>query len=193
MFYEWGAAMGAEQRGKGSSVMLGPATALTRVPWSGRVFEYPGEEVVLSAALVGPMVRGIQSNNISASVKHFAFNSQELNRGDARGSPGMSSNVDERVGRELYGPPYAAAVDAGVNEGAAAPRRKEKKWKKYSPVTPSQVEPLERAQTSALMTALIYTVYMIYSHRAGERKKKALNDAPRELSLNDAPREALFG
>lgn len=114
LFELWGAAMGAEQRGKGSTIMLGPAVALVRVPWSGRVFEYYSEDPVLISALSFSMVKGIQSNNISASVKHFAFNSQEVNRGDARGSPGMSSNVDERTAKELYIPPYAAAVDAGV-------------------------------------------------------------------------------
>jgi beta-glucosidase len=106
--------MGAEQRGKGSTVMLGPAVALVRVPWSGRAFEYYGEDPVINSALSAAMVTGIQSNNVSACVKHWAFNSQEVNRGDARGSPGMSSNVDERPARELYVPPYAAAVDAGV-------------------------------------------------------------------------------
>jgi beta-glucosidase len=106
--------MGAEQRAKGSSVMLGPAVALVRVPWSGRVFEYFSEDPVLNSALSFSIVKGIQSNNISASVKHWMLNSQEVNRGDARGSPGMSSNIDERTARELYVPPYAAAVDAGV-------------------------------------------------------------------------------
>jgi len=114
LFERWGAAMGGEQRGKGSNVMLGPAVALVRVPLSGRVFEYYAEDPVLSSALAGAMVRGIQSQNVSACVKHWIFNSQELHRGDARGSPGMSSNVPQRAGRELYAPPYAAAVDAGV-------------------------------------------------------------------------------
>jgi beta-glucosidase len=114
LFETWGLAMGAEQRAKGSSVMLGPAVALVRVPWSGRVFEYFSEDPVLNSALSFSIVKGIQSNNISASVKHWMLNSQEVNRGDARGSPGMSSNIDERTARELYVPPYAAAVDAGV-------------------------------------------------------------------------------
>jgi len=114
LFERWGAAMGREQYLKGSNVMLGPAVALTRVPLSGRVFEYYGEDPVLNAALAGAMVRGIQSQNVSACVKHWVYNSQELHRGDARGSPGMSSNVPQRAGRELYAPPYAAAVDAGV-------------------------------------------------------------------------------
>ena len=62
----------------------------------------------MNAALAGPMVRGVQSNNISACVKHWIFNSQETERS------GMSSNVAERVGRELYEAPYRAAVDAGT-------------------------------------------------------------------------------
>ena len=114
LFREWGEAMGAEQRGKGSSVMLGPAVALPRVPWSGRVFEYVSEDPLLTSLLAAPYVQGVQSNNISTSVKHWAFNSQEVNRGDARGSPGMSSNVPQRAARELYFPPYAAAIDAGA-------------------------------------------------------------------------------
>ena len=114
LFDAWGAAMGAEQRAKGTTVMLGPAVALVRVPWSGRVFEYLGEDPVLNAALAGAMVRGVQRNNISACVKHWVLNSQEQFRGDAPGSPGMSSNVGERALRELYVPPYAAAVDSGV-------------------------------------------------------------------------------
>ena len=103
-----GAAMGAEQAAKGSNVMLGPAVALVRVPWSGRNFEYMSEDPVLNAALAGPLVQGIQSNNISACVKHWIFNSQETGRST------MSANVDERVGRELYEAPYRAAVDSGV-------------------------------------------------------------------------------
>ena len=108
LMQQMGEAMGAEQVYKGSNVMLGPSVALVRVPMSGRNFEYFSEDPFLNAALAGPMVRGIQSNNISACVKHWIFNSQETDRS------GMSSNVPERVGRELYEAPYKAAVDAGV-------------------------------------------------------------------------------
>jgi beta-glucosidase len=108
LMQEWGAAMGAEQKLKGTNVMLGPDVNLARVPWSGRVFETNGEDPFLSAALVGPQIRGIQSNNISACVKHFIFNNHECNR------ESFSANVPERVGRELYAPGFFAAVDAGV-------------------------------------------------------------------------------
>ena len=103
-----GAAMGAEQVIKGANVMLGPAVALVRVPWGGRNFEYISEDPFLNAAFAGPLVTGIQANNISACVKHWIFNSQETGRTT------MSAHVDERTGRELYEAPYRAAVDAGV-------------------------------------------------------------------------------
>ena len=104
----WGAAMGAEQRLKGTNVMLGPDVNLARVPWSGRVFETMGEDPYVASQLVAPLVQGIQSNNISACIKHFIFNNHEVNRQT------FSANVDERTGRELYAPAFFAAVDAGV-------------------------------------------------------------------------------
>ena len=73
---ELGVAMGAEEKAKGANVQLGPAVALVRVPVSGRNFEYMSEDPMLNAALAAPLVVGIQSNNISACVKHFIFNSQ---------------------------------------------------------------------------------------------------------------------
>lgn len=76
LFETWGAAMGVEQAAKGSNVMLGPAVALVRVPYSGRNFEYYSEDPFFNAALAGAMVRGIQSNSLSACVKHWIFNSQ---------------------------------------------------------------------------------------------------------------------
>lgn len=118
----WGAAMGDEQKRKGANVMLGPAVSLVRVPWSGRVFEFLSEDPYLNALLTTPLVAGIQSNNLSACVKHYIFNSQETNRS------GMSANIDERVGRELYVPPYAAAVDAGVGFVMCAFNRINQTW-----------------------------------------------------------------
>lgn len=74
LFQEWGVALGLEQRGKGSSVMLGPSVSLVRCPWSGRNFEYYSEDPVLNAAFAAAIVKGIQSTNISACAKHFLFN-----------------------------------------------------------------------------------------------------------------------
>jgi beta-glucosidase-like glycosyl hydrolase len=58
--------------------------------------------------LVGPLVKGIQSNNISACIKHYIFNNHECNR------ESVSANVGERTGREMYAPAFLAAVNAGV-------------------------------------------------------------------------------
>lgn len=49
--------MGAEQRAKGTNVMLGPDVNIARVPWSGRIFETMGEDPSLASALVAPLVK----------------------------------------------------------------------------------------------------------------------------------------
>jgi beta-glucosidase len=72
--YAFGAAMGAEEFAKGANVHLAPAVNLGRVPWSGRQFEYAGEDPVLAAAYARQAVQGIQSNGISACIKHFTDN-----------------------------------------------------------------------------------------------------------------------
>lgn len=73
------------------------------------------EDPVLNSALAAPLVTGIQSNNVSACVKHFIFNSQEYDRqGGEGGLTSYSASVGERAAFELYVPPYAAAVAAGV-------------------------------------------------------------------------------
>lgn len=58
--------------------------------------------------MVAPEVLGIQSNNVSGCVKHYVFNNQEHNRDS------VSANVPQRAAKELYFPPFHAAVDAGV-------------------------------------------------------------------------------
>ncbi len=104
----WGAAMGAEERGKGVAVQLGPELNLSRSPLGGRDFEGFGEDPYLAAELAGEDVTGIQSNMIVATAKHFVGNEQELNR--------MTENsvIDERTLHEVYYLPFEAAVSAGV-------------------------------------------------------------------------------
>ncbi|WP_442802213.1 beta-glucosidase [Sphingobium sp. CR2-8] len=75
-----GAMIGAEARAKGFNVLLAGGVNLTRDAWGGRNFEYFGEDVLLSGVMGGESIRGIQSNNIIATVKHFALNSQESGR-----------------------------------------------------------------------------------------------------------------
>ncbi len=104
----WAEAMGAEERAKGVAVQLGPMMNLTRVPLAGRNFESFGEDPYLSAELAFADVRGIQSNHIVATAKHFVGNEQETNRMTE------DSQIDERTLHEIYYLPFEASVSAGV-------------------------------------------------------------------------------
>jgi hypothetical protein len=77
---------------------------IARSPLSGRNFEYLSEDPFLNATLVVPFIEGVQSQGVSATVKHFALNDQEFNRHNA------SVDVDERTMREIYLPAFEAAV-----------------------------------------------------------------------------------
>ncbi len=78
--YEAGAMIGREARLSGHNVMLGGSVNLMREPRNGRNFEYAGEDPLLAGVMTGEQVRGIQSNQVIGTVKHFAFNDQETNR-----------------------------------------------------------------------------------------------------------------
>merc|ERR1719331_570251 len=103
------AGIGAEFAAKGSNVVLGPGLNVHRSPLGGRNWEYlSGEDPVLGARLTARYVAGVQSQNVLAVAKHFAFNQQETHRTT------VSSDVAEKVAHELYYPPFKAAIDAGV-------------------------------------------------------------------------------
>lgn len=91
-----GEALGRECRAEGVSVLLGPGLNLRRSPLCGRNFEYFSEDPVLTAALGTAWVTGVQSQQVGASPKHFAFNEQETDR------MRVSADVDARSMRELY-------------------------------------------------------------------------------------------
>lgn len=78
------------------AVWLTPAVNIHRSPLCGRNFEYYSEDPYLTGKLAAAMVRGIQKNHISASVKHFALNNKETNRKNS------DSRVSERAIREIY-------------------------------------------------------------------------------------------
>ena len=78
--YAGGAMIGAEARAKTFNVLLAGGANLTRDPWGGRNFEYLGEDPLLSGTLAGEHIRGVQSNHIISTVKHFALNPQETGR-----------------------------------------------------------------------------------------------------------------
>ena len=65
--------IGSEARASGFNVMLAGGVNLMREPGNGRNFEYGGEDPLLAGTMVGALVRGIQSNHIVSTVKHFAL------------------------------------------------------------------------------------------------------------------------
>jgi beta-glucosidase len=75
-----GRVIGAEARAKGFNVMLAGGINLLREPRSGRTFEYFSEDPLLAGLLGGAAVRGIQSNHVISTLKHFAINPQETGR-----------------------------------------------------------------------------------------------------------------
>lgn len=75
-----GAMIGAEARAKTFNVLLAGGVNLTRDPWAGRNFEYLGEDPLLAGVMAGEHIRGVQSNRIVSTVKHYAFNAQETGR-----------------------------------------------------------------------------------------------------------------
>jgi beta-glucosidase len=78
--YDAGAMIGKEARLSGYNVMLAGGVNLMRDPRNGRNFEYAGQDPLLAGVMAGEQIRGIQSNHIIATVKHFAYNGQETNR-----------------------------------------------------------------------------------------------------------------
>ena len=74
--YRSGVVIGNEARRKGLNVMLAGGMNLARDPRNGRNFEYFGEDPLLAGTMAGEAVRGIQSQNVISTIKHFALNDQ---------------------------------------------------------------------------------------------------------------------
>lgn len=96
LIQEVGAAGGAELRENNLGVWLAPAMNIHRNPLCGRNFEYFSEDPLLAGKCSAADVRGIQSNKVAASVKHFCCNNRESNRFEC------DSRVSERALREIY-------------------------------------------------------------------------------------------
>jgi beta-glucosidase len=99
-----GEALGEEARSKGAHVLLAPTINIHRTPTAGRNFECFSEDPQLSARMAVAYVRGVQSRDVLACAKHFVCNDSEFERHT------ISSEVDERTLREIYLPPFEAAV-----------------------------------------------------------------------------------
>jgi beta-glucosidase len=94
--YAVGEAGAKEVKENNIAVWLTPAINIHRSPLCGRNFEYYSEDPFLTGKLAAAMVKGIQSQNIGAAVKHFALNNKETNRKNC------DSRVSERAAREIY-------------------------------------------------------------------------------------------
>lgn len=94
--YEVGAAASLEAKENNIMVWLAPGVNIHRNPLCGRNFEYFSEDPLLAGKQAAGMIRGIQSNRIAATPKHFALNNKETNRRNC------DSRASERAIREIY-------------------------------------------------------------------------------------------
>lgn len=104
----YGAVIGRDGRALGMDVLLGPTVGVIRQPYGGRNFESYSEDPLVSANTVAGHVRGVQSQGMIATVKHYAENNQEANR------DGINVTVGEQALHEIELPGFRAAVRAGT-------------------------------------------------------------------------------
>jgi beta-glucosidase len=111
----YGALAGNETLDVGRNVLEGPTVGIARVPVNGRSFEGYGEDPYLAAQMAVHDINGTQGTGVIANVKHYVGNDQETNRFS------VNDDVDERTLREIYLPPFEAAVkDAHVGSAMCA-------------------------------------------------------------------------
>lgn len=105
--YKAGEGIGRDARARGIHFMLGPGIDIYRSPRNGRNFEYFGEDPYLTGEIATGYIKGMQSEGVSATVKHYMGNNNEYLRHDS------DSIIDERTMREIYLPGFEAAVRKG--------------------------------------------------------------------------------
>ncbi len=99
-----GAAGGLEVKENNIGFWLTPAVNIHRSPLCGRNFEYYSEDPYIAGVMGIAMTKGIQSNHVGVSVKHFALNNKETNRKNS------DSRASERAIREIYLKPFEMIV-----------------------------------------------------------------------------------
>ncbi|MFT8726667.1 MAG: glycoside hydrolase family 3 C-terminal domain-containing protein [Liquorilactobacillus ghanensis] len=102
--YKLGENLGSAARKEDVNILLGPGVNIKRTPLNGRNFEYFSEDPLLAGKLGSAYVKGVQSQGVGVSLKHFAGNNRELTRFTS------TSNIDDRALREVYLKPFEYVV-----------------------------------------------------------------------------------
>ncbi|MBQ9977624.1 MAG: glycoside hydrolase family 3 C-terminal domain-containing protein [Clostridia bacterium] len=106
----FGEILGGEARARGKDIVLGPGVNIIRNPLCGRNFEYMSEDPYLISKMAPELVKGIESQDVSSCVKHYALNNQELNR----------FHVNIEVGRRALHEIYLKGFYSAIIEGGAS-------------------------------------------------------------------------
>jgi len=107
LVYQAGKSIARETKAHGRNVILAPCVNIHRDPHGGRNFESFGEDPYLAARTAVAYVKGVQSENVVATTKHYVANNQEFERNS------IDVRVSERALREIYLPAFKAAVQEG--------------------------------------------------------------------------------
>lgn len=102
--YRYGWALARETKAKDRNTILGPCININRVPHGGRNFESFGEDPFLTSRMAVSYIKGVQSEGVVATTKHFAANNQETDRTT------INVKVNKRALYEIYFPAFKAAV-----------------------------------------------------------------------------------
>jgi beta-glucosidase len=111
LMFEVGVALAQEAKSKGAQMLLAPTVNIHRSPLNGRNFECYAEDPYLSGQMAVGYITGLQSQKVGATVKHFIGNESEFQRNT------ISSEINERTLREIYLPPFEAAVKVAKTWG----------------------------------------------------------------------------
>ncbi len=107
--FAYGKSLGRDSRARAVHVLLAPGMDLYRVAQCGRNFEYLGEDPFLVSKMAVAYCKGVQSERVAVSAKHYAANDQEIQRDS------INTIVDERRLHEICFPPFKACVqEAGA-------------------------------------------------------------------------------